>query len=59
VSKQNNDTTEQYNSKQRSASRFQIAREPNFRGRFVVHTFQGTPHTRAALTCRASMQGEK
>jgi len=58
VSKQYNDTTEQYDFRQRSASTFQITREPNFRGRIVVHTFQGTTQTRAALTCCASMQGK-
>ena len=58
VSKNNNDTTEQYDFRQRSASRFQFERQPNCLGCFVVHTFQGTPRTRAALACCASMHGE-
>jgi len=40
--RKNNDTTEQYDFRQRSASRFQFARQPNCLGRFVVHALQGT-----------------
>jgi len=49
----NNDTTEQYDFRQRSASSFQITREPSFRGRFVVHTFEcARLQTRATQACR-------
>jgi len=38
----NIDTIEQYDFRQRSASRFQFARQPNCLGRFVVHALQCT-----------------